>query len=176
MKIFVLFVIGLIIVILLSSMRGRSRNRVHGSMEVYKPRAVKPHYDESKLPGGLGLARGIPLQSTIQRMESALGEPFTAKLKQRVLTKYPDMTAAEFACRWFELKRFFLINFLLKETPMFSEAIDDVWHEMLMFTREYHNFSEQFMGAMIHHEAVPGSGRDGGADHRADERRAPACL
>jgi hypothetical protein len=43
------------------------------------------------------------------------------------------------------------MNLILKRTPMFSEEVDDIWHEMLMFTREYQNFGEAFMGSQIHH-------------------------
>lgn len=52
----------------------------------------------------------------------------------------------------FEQKRFFLMAKLFKNVPMFSTDVDEVWHQMLMFTRSYQTFCENFAGRMIHHE------------------------
>ena len=42
---------------------------------------------------------------------------------------------------------------------MYSVKVDDVWHEMLMFTREYEQFGKALCGGIIHH-----------APHTADEK------
>jgi hypothetical protein len=34
---------------------------------------------------------------------------------------------------------------------MFSDEVDEIWHEMIMFTRDYQNFCQAFVGQMIHH-------------------------
>ena len=34
---------------------------------------------------------------------------------------------------------------------MFSKRVDDIWHEMLMFTREYETFSKKFYHELLHH-------------------------
>lgn len=34
---------------------------------------------------------------------------------------------------------------------MFSEKVDELWHQMLMFTREYDAFSKKYLGRIIHH-------------------------
>jgi hypothetical protein len=34
---------------------------------------------------------------------------------------------------------------------MFSEEVDEIWHDMLLFTQKYQVFSEQFLGTMLHH-------------------------
>lgn len=38
---------------------------------------------------------------------------------------------------------------------MFSRAVDEVWHEMLMYTREYQTFSEKYIRRMLHHAPNP---------------------
>jgi hypothetical protein len=34
---------------------------------------------------------------------------------------------------------------------MFSEKVDYLWHQMLMFTREYDDFSKNYLGSVLHH-------------------------
>ena len=84
-------------------------------------------------------------------------------VKQRVMNQHPDMTEREYEWRWLEMQRFFLMCAVLDRVPMFSRAVDEVWHEMLMYTRDYQAFSEKYMGRMLHHtpnseESVPDSG------------------
>jgi hypothetical protein len=107
-------------------------------------------YDASKLPFNLGLLPSVPLEDSVHRLEASLPPEFVERLQARV-AKTTNMSEDEFACVFYELKRFFLMNLILKRTPMFSEKADEVWHEMLMFTREYHSFGESFCGSVIHH-------------------------
>lgn len=111
----------------------------------------KPSYRASELPQGLGLLDGVPLERIVAKLNSALPLDYVERLQYRVKAGNPNMSDDEFACKWFELKRFFLMNLILKRTPMFSSEIDEIWHEMLMFTREYQRFGEQFAGGAIHH-------------------------
>ena len=57
----------------------------------------------------------------------------------------------EYEWRLLDLKRYFILTALLKETPMFSVKVDELWHEMLMFTREYDDFSKKYLGNTLHH-------------------------
>lgn len=57
----------------------------------------------------------------------------------------------EYEWRLLDLKRFFIMTSLLKETPMFSQKVDALWHEMLMFTREYDDFSKRYYCSFLHH-------------------------
>ncbi len=34
---------------------------------------------------------------------------------------------------------------------MLSEDVDEIWHDMILFTKEYQRFSEKFLGKMLHH-------------------------
>lgn len=51
-----------------------------------------------------------------------------------------------------EQKRYLLMASLLKNVPMFSDDVDEVWHQMLMFTKSYESFCLSFTDGMIHHE------------------------
>lgn len=102
-------------------------------------------------PASLGVREDLPLLPLAQRLEAAIGGEFAEQLKRRMLAKRPETTESEFAWTFFELKRFFLMNAVLHQVPMFSNAVDDVWHEMLMFTRDYEKFGERFVGYTIHH-------------------------
>ena len=62
------------------------------------------------------------------------------------------MKQAEYRWKLIELKRYFIMASLLKQAPMFSDEVDDLWHEMLMFTKSYADFCAEFMGSTVHHE------------------------
>ena len=63
-------------------------------------------------------------------------------------TKFSEQKIMELM---FEQKRFLLLASVLKNVPMYSKEVDEVWHQMLMFTREYKEFTEGFAGQFIHH-------------------------
>ncbi|MBA2943893.1 hypothetical protein HZF08_37090 [Paenibacillus sp. CGMCC 1.16610] len=112
---------------------------------------AKSVYRASELPNGLGLLEGIPLDRIVTKLNSSIPADYAERIQYRVKTEHPRMTEDEYACKWFELKRYFVMSLVMKSTPMFSSEIDDLWHEMLMFTREYQRFGEQFAGGVIHH-------------------------
>ncbi|WP_203364503.1 hypothetical protein [Bacillus sp. REN10] len=93
------------------------------------------------------------------KLNKSLSPDFIKKVKIRVLTNHPTWTDNDFDWRLFELKRYFILAKILKTVPMFSEEVDEVWHEMLMFTKEYEAFSHKFYGSFLHHtpniETVP---------------------
>ena len=35
--------------------------------------------------------------------------------------------------------------------PMMSRGIDELWHQFILFTVEYHNFCDRYFGQYIHH-------------------------
>jgi hypothetical protein len=104
-----------------------------------------------QLPIGLDFRDEIPLQALELRLEEGLTASFLEQLKQRVMGAHPNLNSAEYEWKLLELKRYFAMNAILRQVPMFSEAIDEIWHEMLMFTREYQQLCERLTGAMIHH-------------------------
>ncbi|PLR94116.1 hypothetical protein [Bacillus sp. T33-2] len=106
---------------------------------------------KENIPRNLGILNGVPLAHLSGKLDAAFGEEYVSKVRSRYLKQHPEITEDEFEWRLFELKRYFLLNSLLKSTPMFSEEVDDIWHEMLMFTEDYQRFSEKYIGTMLHH-------------------------
>lgn len=116
-----------------------------------RPQPENRPYESGKLPENLGLAADVPLQETAAQLELSFGEHFGERLKRRLLDKYSQMTEAEYEWKLLELKRYLLMNTILRQVPMFSPEVDDIWHEMLMFTREYERFCEHWNGRTVHH-------------------------
>lgn len=51
-----------------------------------------------------------------------------------------------------ELKKYVSLNRIYnKPLAMTSKIVDEVWHQLILFTREYHEFSERFIGHYFHH-------------------------
>lgn len=106
---------------------------------------------KENIPPRLGILAGVPVDSLLNRLDSALDDGYISQVKQRFLKENPKLTEDEFEWRLFELKRYFLLTTILKKAPMFSEEVDEIWHQMILFTQKYQTFSEQFLGSMIHH-------------------------
>ncbi|WP_144023614.1 hypothetical protein MHI37_29265 [Paenibacillus sp. FSL H8-0548] len=109
-------------------------------------------------PSALGVPYGHPARTAAERLEASLSESFESRVKDRVLKEFPRISDKEWDWTWFELKRYFLMCSIMRSVPMYSRQVDAVWHEMLMFTREYEQFCLSFCGEMIHHAPhAPGS-------------------
>ncbi|USK52897.1 hypothetical protein LIS82_14785 [Cytobacillus solani] len=87
----------------------------------------------------------------VKALDASFPSIFKSNVKTRILEQHPNWTENEYQWRFFELKRYFVMNSLLKSVPMFSEEVDEVWHEMLMFTKDYEKFSMKFYGEFLHH-------------------------
>lgn len=73
-------------------------------------------------------------------------------LEEKLLAEgvFDDAEAYEVAFR--EFKRYaWLASRTEGSLPMTSEAVDDVWHQFILFTREYHTFCERFLDGYLHH-------------------------
>jgi hypothetical protein len=134
----------LLIVFVLSQITKSAQNKP-------KARVKKYRYDQVQLPLGLDFRAELILQALENRITEGLTPSFLEQLKQRIMQSNPNISSAEYEWKLLELKRYFAMNAILRQVPMFSEPIDDIWHEMLMFTREYSQFCDRITGAMIHH-------------------------
>ncbi|WP_137791390.1 hypothetical protein [Bacillus sp. E(2018)] len=116
---------------------------------------TKPNYqkvaEKTELPPNLGIREDLHLQKSVRNMEKALPREFKEKIKRRYLSEHPKATDAYFEVLFYELQRFFIMCSLLNNVPMFSKKVDDIWHEMLMYTKEYEKFSTELCGEHIHH-------------------------
>lgn len=63
-----------------------------------------------------------------------------------------------------EAKRMLYLYSLTKIGVSPSDEIDNAWHEMILFTRFYKEFSE-FIGVFVHHDPTPGQ-PDGGKSYQ----------
>ena len=90
------------------------------------------------------------LKKVSDHLEQSLSKSFIENVEERV-RKENKLKENEYEWRLVELKRYFILTALLKEAPMFSEKVDELWHQMLMFTREYDDFSKKYLGKTLHH-------------------------
>ncbi|MEK8198614.1 hypothetical protein [Lysinibacillus sp. FSL M8-0134] len=90
------------------------------------------------------------LKKLSDHLEQSLSKNFMANVEERVRQKN-RLKENEYEWRLLDLKRYFILTSLFKESPMFSEKVDELWHQMLMFTREYDEFSKKYLGTTLHH-------------------------
>lgn len=90
------------------------------------------------------------LKKLSENLEQSLSKSYMKNVEERVL-KEKKLKENEYNWRLLDLKRYFILTSLLKDSPMFSDKVDDLWHEMLMFTREYDDFSNKYAGGILHH-------------------------
>ena len=90
------------------------------------------------------------LKKLSDNLERSLSKGYMENVEERV-RKENKLEENEYEWRLLDLKRYFILTSLLKETPMFSEKVDELWHQMLMFTREYEDFSQKYVGTTLHH-------------------------
>jgi len=102
-------------------------------------------------PAALGVAADHAAYGAAVRLEAALDAEFVRRLEKRVQGHHPALTKAEWEWTWFELKRYFLMCGIMRQVQMYGMRTDEIWHDMLVFTREYQLFCDRFCGTMIHH-------------------------
>jgi uncharacterized membrane protein YgcG len=106
---------------------------------------------KENIPERVGVLADVPVTPLLEKLDSSLNADYMEQVRYRFLQEHPKQTEDEFEWRLFELKRYFLLSNMLKETPMFSAEVDEVWHTMLLFTQKYQTFSDRFVGKMLHH-------------------------
>ncbi len=59
---------------------------------------------------------------------------------------------AEYDQAFTEFKKYFAIGVMCDNSiGMASKTVDSVWHQFILFTKEYHGFSHTFAGHYFHH-------------------------
>jgi hypothetical protein len=78
---------------------------------------------------------------------------FTQGLLARLAEKRPNLTLKEQQLVLRGLRKFFLCNLMAKGAfvSMPSKAVDDLWHEFILFTKHYDKFCKQAFGHFLHH-------------------------
>lgn len=92
----------------------------------------------------------VPAWGLAKELEEHFPLSYQVQVYNRMIneTKFTERKIMELI---FEQKRFLIMASILKSVPMYSKDVDEVWHQMLMFTREYKALTEGFAGQYIHH-------------------------
>ena len=76
-----------------------------------------------------------------------------------VIIKFSNMQEAlncynsdEYQEAFTEFKKYVgLIGMHGQQLAMMSEPVDNVWHQFILFTQQYHDFCDDFLGGYLHH-------------------------
>jgi len=115
---------------------------------------------------------------------------YAGLLDQRLAKKHPQLNPAERREVFQSLGDWFAINLRAgrRKLSMPSQAVDDAWHEFILFTRNYQDFCQRGLGRFLHHvpaEAMssPTQAQDGikrswrlACQHEAIDPKAPDRL
>lgn len=129
---------------------------------VFYRQAKKVNKDRSYVLPDLGIhvhneTFQVAMKHMLKHLKDSYPNNYPDWVQERVIREH-YLHLIEYENRWFEWQRFLIMTALLKGVPMYSEEVDVIWHEMLMFTREYEEFSQRYMKTTLHH--VPNVPRD----------------
>ncbi|MBI2572473.1 hypothetical protein HYV86_01325 [Candidatus Woesearchaeota archaeon] len=89
-------------------------------------------------------------------------------LCERLIKKGEVKNEEECNLLFIEFKKYVaLLTISQQSLGMVSTKVDNVWHEFILFTREYMKFCDQFYGKYIHHQPYTSSNK---GDPEADVR------
>ncbi|HYN54267.1 MAG TPA: hypothetical protein VES38_06145 [Methylotenera sp.] len=107
---------------------------------------------------------GIFYQSFItNRREQYIREAaFPQGLLQKLIKKHPKLNAQDTHLVSKALRQYFLTyhKSKYKHVSMPSEVVDDLWHEFILYTRNYERFCKQAFGRFFHHTPAVVLGND----------------
>lgn len=85
---------------------------------------------------------------------------FAALLDRRLAKRRPELDAAQRRSVLEGLREWFAVCQAARgrKVSMPSQAVDDAWHEFILFTRNYQRFCRQALGRFLHH--VPAEAMD----------------
>ncbi|CAM3727549.1 hypothetical protein [Mesobacillus zeae] len=93
----------------------------------------------------------ILTENYINRLDTSLDRTLMERVNTSFRLKHPRMTQYEANLYWRELKRYFMLAGMFKSVEMFNEKIDDLWHALLHYEKEYEDFSNRFIGHKLKH-------------------------
>lgn len=91
------------------------------------------------------------MKKLLEHLDQAIPDHYLSQVRERVIREY-QISQDDFENRWFEWKRYLVMVSILPNVPMYSREVDVIWHEMLMFTRDYEQFSKKLLGTTLHHQ------------------------
>jgi hypothetical protein len=122
------------------------------------------------LTAGLAIGAAVVSRRTrrLQREHYIRGYVFSGTLLDALRKTHPGLTEKDEFLVARALRSFFLVHLRTASAGigMPSRIVDDLWHEFILDTRQYHTFCEQAFGAYFHHipaaKMVPGISQDAG--------------
>ena len=89
----------------------------------------------------------------LARAEFIRSYPFPQGLLARLAEKRPELSLKEQQLVSRGLRQFFVCNLMAKGAfvSMPSKAVDDLWHEFILFTKHYNAFCNKAFGKFLHH-------------------------
>lgn len=95
----------------------------------------------------------VPRQQQLLRAEFIRTYPLPPGLLDKLTERYPDFTRKECALVSRALRQFFVAYLMSGKqfVSMPSVAADALWHEFILYTREYQDFCRRAFGGFLHH-------------------------
>ena len=91
----------------------------------------------------------------LQRKRTRLIDNYTfpVTIQKKLLETYPHLSEQQVALVMKGLKEYFQVCNLAgkRMVAMPSQAVDVVWHEFILFTRQYEKFCKDSLGRFLHH-------------------------
>lgn len=107
---------------------------------------------------------------SLRRMEFIRTGPLPKGLFERLRKRRPALTQKDCELVAHALRQFFLAYAMggRRYVSMPSQVVDDLWHEFILYTRNYQSFCRQAFGGFLHHTpaVVLGSERQANAGLR----------
>jgi len=73
-------------------------------------------------------------------------------LEEKLLQNGKFKSKEDYQKAFVEFKKYAaLVKISGKKLGMTSKEIDEVWHQFILFTKEYHNFCDKFLNGYMHH-------------------------
>ncbi|MDP3917441.1 MAG: hypothetical protein Q8Q42_04115 [Nanoarchaeota archaeon] len=73
-------------------------------------------------------------------------------LEEKLMEKGLFGSHEEYAEAFGEFKRFVALTMMYgRDMSMMSRKVDEVWHQFILFTPQYHQFCNDFLGGYMHH-------------------------
>lgn len=96
---------------------------------------------------------GTPRQTElVSRLNNYHHPGLGAKLEQS-----GKMIVEDFPEYFDEFKKWVIVADGLETTPMTSEPVDDIWHQFILFTKDYADFGKDVLGYFLHHAPAVGN-------------------
>jgi hypothetical protein len=79
--------------------------------------------------------------------------PYAKYLDKRLAARRPELNEAQRAEVFVGLQDYFQLCRIARKrlVAMPSQAVDDAWHEFILFTRQYERFCQEAFGRFLHH-------------------------